>query len=332
MRESLGNVYPSGNAAESLKKTHDRSDGKNAAKAEAKGGDSLVPSQDGTRLRRLSFRLGAACLVPLLLLAVVEAGLRLTGFGYDSGFWVHHAAAPAGAVVENQRFSWRFFPHTLARHPGPLVVRPQKPAGVYRIIVFGESAAEGDPAPAFGFARILRILLESEYPAVRFEVVNVAFTAISSHVILPIARDCAAIESDLWLVYMGNNEVIGPYGVGTVFSEQALPLPVIRAALALKRLRLGQLVEVAVDRLRPSEDAAKGWGGMTMFAGRRFRPEDPRLRGVYANFQRNLNDIIRVGKRSGAEVMVSTMAGNLRDWPPFASLHRPDLTGAQSES
>ena len=43
-------------------------------------------------------------------------------------------------------------------------------------------------------------------------------------------------------------------------------------------------------------------------------------------FQRNLEDIVRISSESGAKVIVSTVGCNLKDSPPFASLHRPDLT------
>ena len=49
-------------------------------------------------------------------------------------------------------------------------------------------------------------------------------TAINSHAVLPIARECARHEGDLWIVYMGNNEMIGPFGAISVFGSQAPPL------------------------------------------------------------------------------------------------------------
>ena len=49
----------------------------------------------------------------------------------------------------------------------------------------------GDPEPAFGAGRYLEALLRERFPARKFEVVNVAITAINSHVIRAIARDCA---------------------------------------------------------------------------------------------------------------------------------------------
>src|SRR5436305_12524172 len=50
---------------------------------------------------------------------------------------------------------------------------------------------------------------------------------------------------------------------------------------------------------------------------------------VYHHFQQNLEDILQLASASGARVLLSTVASNLKDCPPFASLHRPDLTPAQ---
>ena len=85
--------------------------------------------------------------------------------------------------------------------------------------------------------------LDLRHPDKKFEVVNAAMTGINSHVILPLARDCAEARGDVWVIYMGNNEVVGPFGAGTVFGSQTMPLPLIRAGLALKATRTGQLFD-----------------------------------------------------------------------------------------
>lgn len=291
--------------------------------------DRIEPSSRGSNAiegRRRWFRLGAALLVPLVGIALIELVLRLIGFGYETAFFVRHRAVDPSLRVENQRFAWRFVPHTLAKTPEFVVLNPSKPDGTCRIFVFGESAAIGDPAPAFGFSRILETLLRARYPGMQFEVVNTAFTAINSHVILPIARDCRSLQGDIWLVYMGNNEVIGPFGTGTVFGRQTPPLPVIRTSIALKRARSAQWLDQWLQRLSPSSEAALGWGGMSMFMSQQVRRDDPRLETLNRHFQRNLGDLIAVGTDARAQVVVSTMVSRLRDWPPFGSLHRIGLT------
>ena len=100
----------------------------------------------------------------------------------------------------------------------------------------------GDPEPAFGLPRVLEALLELRFSDQEFEVINTAMTAVNSHVVLPIAWDCRVLDADAWVIYMGNNEVVGPYGAGTVFGGRAMPLWLIRCGLALHRTRTGQLL------------------------------------------------------------------------------------------
>ena len=82
------------------------------------------------------------------------------------------------------------------RQPASFASPRSKPTDTVRIFVLGESAAFGDPQPAFGLPRMLQALLSRRYPAVRFEVVNAAMTGINSHVIVPIARDLARADGD----------------------------------------------------------------------------------------------------------------------------------------
>ena len=84
-------------------------------------------------------------------------------------------------------------------------------------------------------------MLENEYPHTDFEVINVAMTAINSHAVYQIAKSCARFEPDLMVVYLGNNEVVGPYGAGTIFSPLSPNLAMIRANAAISSMKTGPL-------------------------------------------------------------------------------------------
>jgi tetratricopeptide (TPR) repeat protein len=56
---------------------------------------------------------------------------------------------------------------------------------------------------------------------------------------------------------------------------------------------------------------------MEMFMKNPVPALDPRRETVYRNFQRNLEDILRVGTGAGAKIVLSTVAVNLKDCPPF---------------
>jgi tetratricopeptide (TPR) repeat protein len=266
---------------------------------------------------------------PLVILGGLELILCLAGFGYPAAFLLPSENYGQKTWVQNNQFGWRFFGAQMARLPQPISIPQHKAPGTIRIFVFGESAAFGDPQPRFGLPRMLQAILELRHPGTKFEVVNAAMTGINSHTIVPIARDCASAGGDVWVVYMGNNEVVGPFGAGTVFGPQAPPLSVIRASLNVKATRTGQLFDWLAGVFRPPPPSKSEWGGMTMFLDQRVRSDDLRMPNVYRNFERNLADIIKAARQSGAGVVISTVAVNLKDCAPFASLHRADLSVAQ---
>lgn len=274
--------------------------------------------------RRRWFRV-LALLSPILLLGLVELGLRLASYGWPTSFFLESHQDGRTLLVENPKFGWRFFPPAIARTPQPLSLPATKPAGTVRIFVFGESAAMGDPEPSYGFPRQLERMLTACDPSHKFEVVNTAMTAINSHVIREIARDCAPRQGDFWVIYAGNNEVVGPFGAGTVFGRQAPGLAVVRASLLLKSTRLGQWL----GSLRPRSADPLAWQGMEMFLRNQVRRDAPALQIVHENFARNLAAIVELGRHAGATVLLATVPVNLKDSPPFASQHRPDLNTTQ---
>ena len=264
-------------------------------------------------------------LAPVLFFGVLEAGLRLGGYGYPTTFFVGPDAH--GTRASNPRFAWRFFPRSLARPPNPCFLATE-PAGAIRVFVLGSSAAQGVPDPSFSVGRILEVMLRERHPGVNFEVVNAAMTAMNSHVALEIARDCAAHQPDLFVVYMGNNEVVGPYGPGSVFQRWSPSLRLIRASIWLKTTRVGQLLADTMAWLGSRKDSPTVWRGMEMFLRNPVAADDPRLPVVYDDFRQNLVDICQVAGRAGARVVLSTVAVNLKDCPPFASQHRSGLSAA----
>ncbi len=267
-------------------------------------------------------------LLPFVLLGVLETGLRLGGYGFDPHFFKRITIGNQPWFVQNDDFSFRFFPRNNARNPGALRMPAVKPPGTIRIFVFGESAAMGDPEPAYGPARYLEIQLREKFPDTKFEVVNTAFTAINSHVILPIARECARHDGDIWIIYMGNNEMVGPFGAATVFGRRAPPLPYVRFVTDVQRLRTGQLFAGLARKLHQHGAEPTSWGGMEMFMQNEIAPDSPLRENVYRNFQINLDDIVRAGLGCGAKVLLNTVAVNLKNCPPFASRHEAGLSPA----
>ena len=270
--------------------------------------------------RTRCFRVAAAVGIPLLILLMSEGVLRLAGFGFPTDFFLEQQFNGRPSLIDNQEFGRRFFPPGLVRYPKPLVLPKVKPYGAIRIFVMGESAAMGDPQPRFGLPRMLEVLLRQRFPGRQIDVVNASMVAINSHVVLPIARECARRDADLWVVYMGNNEMIGPFGCISKFGAQAPPRIFIKASLALKATRVGQVMDAVLHRVRRGRQARE-WEGMSLWKDQQIHPDAKSTARVYEHFERNLRAILNAGRRAGVPIVLCTVATNIKDCAPFKSVH-----------
>jgi len=264
-------------------------------------------------------RVATSIFVPVLLLGIVEAALRLFGVGFPTDLTVPCTVRGQRASCYNLFFPAPFFPPGMIKTPQAYAIATEKPRGTFRIFVLGESAAMGDPDPAYGFSRYLEMMLQERFPAMKFEVVNTGSVAINSHVLLSVAEGLAKERPDLFIIYSGNNEVVGPYGPGTALTSSGMSLPVIRSSIFLHSTRIGQLLTKVGTQKRE-------WGGMEMFLDKQVPARSPLMQHVYENFESNLRDTIAIARSSGARVIVATVATNLKDCAPFASMHRADLS------
>jgi len=291
---------------------------------------TLSKSKKLTGCRKWFFFFVLTVITPALLFLLLEISLRIIGYGYHTDFFIPRQVEGKQVFTDNMKFTWRFFRPELARPSCHLSIPAEKSSDTFRIFVLGGSAAMGDPDFSFGFSRMLEVMLQHQYPDVRFEVINAAITAINSNVVLPISRDCAKLKPDLFIVYLGNNEVIGPFGPGTVFAPFLSGLGFIRVNIFLKSTKIGQLVNSLKQRLDTDENSMQTWGGMGMFVKNQLRFNDKRMAGVYEHFRDNLADICNVGHRAGAKIIVCTVPTNLKNCAPFGSLHRQSLTDAST--
>jgi len=269
------------------------------------------------------FRALTLVLAPVVVVGSLELLLRLFGVGHPTGFTLPCEVHRRPAACPNPDFALQFFPPGLARQPTPFVLPEEKGALTARVVVLGESAAQGDPEPSFGLSRFLEAMLEEALPGVRFEVVNAGVVAINSHVLVPMAHDLARHLPDVVVIYAGNNEVVGPYGPGTVLTGRQPGRALIRASIALGSSRIGQLLGM-LGQSRGKE-APTEWRGMELFLDHQVRADDPAMEAVYRGFRENLAEVVAVFRSSGARVVVSTVGTRLRDFAPFASAHRSGL-------
>ena len=270
-------------------------------------------------------RIGLAAGVPLLLVCLVEGCLRVVGWGYPTSFCI---LSPDGsAYVENARFLFQFYSRKTNLRPNPFAVAARKPPNALRIVVLGESAAAGTPEPGYSFGRILERMLWNAFPERKIEVLNAAMPGINSHIVRHIARDCARLQPDLFVLYIGNNETVGLYAPGPHSGRLTRWRSLLRIIECVRASRVGQLLEPLLFRL-DSDAAPAEQQNDEFFLAHRVAADDPRRAAVYDNFQANLLEICESARRARAGVALVTVPSNLKNCPPLGSLHRGDLSPA----
>ncbi|MFN7020846.1 MAG: hypothetical protein ACK4WH_05910 [Phycisphaerales bacterium] len=274
--------------------------------------------------RRRRLFIAASLLFPLVLLLLIEAALRLAGFGgYPPTFRRVGRLADGSTLViadnpgpASYFFANRSRPGTL--HQSALVM--PKPEGTFRVVLAGESAMKGFPQPrALSAGSFLEAMLGDVWPGRTVEVINLGTTAVASYPVLGMLSESLDYDPDLCVVYVGNNEFFGAYGVASLHSAARTPAG-IRLVRAFRRLAIAQ----AIDAVRAGEEAVADRTLMEAMMARAFiAADDPVREDAARNLGAFTAEMIDRCRERGVPVIVCTLPANERDLAP---LGEPDVS------
>ena len=275
------------------------------------------------QLKNLVFTLITVLVVPLVFFLLIEVGLTAAGVGKSYAYFKEIEIQGEIHFQENSDFADQFYPASL--NVGPLqntfLAAPSE--NRLRVLILGGSAAMGFPHKNHGVDRLLAAQLQAMLPGKEIEVINTAMTAVNSHVVYEVARTLPHDVADFAIILMGNNEVVGPYGPGTLNQNFLSNLNAIRLLQGLKRLRLWQAIEgILSSTLQGDAVADLEWQGMQMFVENGVALDDPRMADVYSQYETNLRDTVDLLTEKGMHVVLSTVPVNLRDSAPFLSVQK----------
>ncbi|MCX7001807.1 MAG: hypothetical protein NTV22_00875, partial [bacterium] len=268
---------------------------------------------------------GLTFFLPFLVLAAVEAALRLAGWGGYPAFMRAAGRLPSGetlCLVEPAAAKPYFFANP--QRPGyadqSTLVMP-KPPDTVRIFLIGESAAKGYPQPRnLGMGAFLEQMLSSVWTGRHVEVISLGTTAVASFPLVYQVRDALRFAPDLFIFYTGNNEFFGAYGTGSINAVGTLPPAMQRVLRAARGLAIVQALG-AVLHPKNNEDRTL----MEQMIGRTFIAADSPLRRAAArNLAENLGAMLDQLAAAKVPAMVCTTAGNEADLAPLGT---DDVTG-----
>ena len=284
----------------------------------------------GHLIKKAAFTFIATILVPLLFFVLLELGL--TVFSVGTSFDYFHEIDIDGVphYQENPDFADQFYPSSLDINPRENTFTVERSPELIRVYILGGSAALGFPHKNHGLDRLLAAQLRAALPSRKIEVINTAMTSINSHVVYATAKSIPEDSADFAVILMGNNEVVGPYGPGTINQNFLANITLIRGIQAVKRTRIWQALDSLIAQIRP-DDAKRDleWEGMQMFTDQGISHNDPRIESVYGHYEENLTGIIETLRNRGMHVLLSSVPVNLRHSAPFLSVHRPNLSNEQ---
>ena len=275
------------------------------------------PEEVAARTGTLRLALGALG-VGLLLVALLEGGLRLAGLGAPD------PSAPSRLKYQ-QVFPPMMAPARLAdgtevlrttdpRVPPQDVLRAKDPDGL-RVFAFGGSATAGlGFSPNVTFSRNLEHMLRAACPQERVEVVNLGIVALSSKQVKQLVADaCASYEPDLVVVYSGNNEFLEIHAEKFAAARAGLAGDVRRW---LRGMHLFRLLQGLVRR--PS--------GPTRLEASSLSHEDLRLtqdsiiqqvemspdeiERVIERYEENLAQMVRSAREHGVPILLCAVGSN----------------------
>ena len=286
-----------------------------------------------SRLKRCLFILMMAA-TPVLLIVLLELGLRLFNYGGDLDLFVLDKSSANHEYVLNSNFTRRYFFQKGIKTPVPISQRfsARKEDSTYRIFCLGASTTQGFPyTPNGAFPAQLKNILSTLHPEVNIEVVNCGITAITSYSVLDIEREILKkYKPDLLVIYAGHNEFYGVFGQASrlsLFESEAM----MRTFLKMQRYKLVLLIRNFITTIFTKSFTREAVQGHTTLMGILAKSNDipydsPLFHRAEWQFKSNMEKMIREAKERHVDLIVCNLISNLADQPPFSLLLGQDET------
>ena len=280
-------------------------------------------------------------LLGFALLASVELGLRLSGFGDEYEFVIESPEHPGKRSLNSQYIALHYF-HHLPIRLGTLFRKDpwfpdtqysaKKPPGTYRIFLVGASTTRGFPFSSrdTSYSGFLRKILADVLPDHPVEIINAGYDAISSFGVLDVTRQLIDQEPDLIIVYSGHNEFIGHFGVNSNFGFASNPT-VVDWIIKLHQSKIFLLEELLVLKLKSfKKEKASGENSVNLFKvmlnDKNFSWDREGHEKSEKNFANNIRHIGELGQDHQVPIIFSTLVSNLSDFSPVQSSFDPQTT------
>ncbi len=266
-------------------------------------------------------------LIPILLLAIVEASLWLLNAFPQPPLFIEKQISEVKQIEINAQVGERYFNKRVMPVPNlyPQRFSAEKSSGALRVFCLGGSTTAGFPYEMnVPFPQQLEFMLKNNYPDQEFEIINMGLSAINSFTVVDWIPEILDQSPDLIILYMGHNEFYGAYGTGSTIS-MGHNGRFIRLALKLQKLRLMQMMKSILRSSGSTPSIQDNPTLMEKVIDDRFIETNSILRmKTHENFAGNLNVILNACKSANVPVILSNLTSNIKDQFPL------DITSASA--
>jgi len=282
------------------------------------------PSPRDTSRKRTRWLKAIALVLPVVVLFLLEMGLRIFHYGYDTSLFIEYPRDPHYLVL-NPNASRRYFTDpAMAPTGNSEPFKKTKDENTCRIFILGESTTIGYPYFHNGsFHRWLQYRLTRTFPGRSFEIINLSVTAVNSYTVLGFAKELVDYQPDAVLIYSGHNEYYGTLGVAST-SRLSGNRTLIRLMLALRRLRLVQWLTNGYRKLTTLFRTDRTDSGGTLMQLMVADSHIPYGSAVYQRgldqFQSNMDETLKLFSDRHIPVYISNLVSNEKDMKPLVSV------------
>jgi tetratricopeptide (TPR) repeat protein len=290
--------------------------------------DLSHPSGGSSSRKRTLWLKAISFLLPFLVLFLLEGGLRIFHYGYDTSLFMEYPRDQRYQVLNPNASRKYFTDPAMAPTGNSEPFKKIKDENTCRIFVLGESTTIGYPYFHNGsFHRWLQYRLMRTFPGRSFEIINLSVTAVNSYTVLGFAKELVDDQPDAVLIYSGHNEYYGTLGVAST-SRLSGNRTLIRLLLAMRRLRLTQLLTNGYRKLAGLFSTGKNYSGETLMQVMVADGHIPYGSAAYQRgldqFETNMDETLKLFSDRHIPVYISNLVSNEKDMKPFVSVEPND--------
>jgi tetratricopeptide (TPR) repeat protein len=269
-------------------------------------------------------------LIPFGLFFILELILRITGYENDLNFVSQVDRNGKEYYTINQLVGKRYFgkDRLYYRKGSHDYFEVNKSPNTLRVFCFGASTMAGFPFEYNAIpSEFLRDRLSLALPGKNIEVINTAIAATNSYTVDEFADVLVKYKPDLFVVYMGQNEFYGVFGVGSTISAGKNRW-VIKTYLWFEQFKTFLLLKNIINSIRGlfyPDDSQGNKILMEQMANNSIRYDSEDFKTAVNTFRDNYDEIINIAREHNIPILISTLVTNESDLHPFVSFHSTAL-------